>query len=103
MTKPITPEEARHTQRNTIPNGIFVVFNKLISKNYSNGYATVYQEDVVKALEAKGFNIDKVFKNRWLDIEEVYEEYGWEVGYDSPVGYAGENFKAYYTFKEKKA
>jgi hypothetical protein len=62
-------------------------FNELIAKDLYKGEATVKQTEVVDLILKKmgGEDIikrDKIFKNHWLDIENLYRQSGWNVEYD---------------------
>ena len=41
-----------------------------------------------------------ILRNNWLDFEELYENFGWNISYESPD--RDENFKSYFKFKLKK-
>ena len=51
----------------------------------------------VREIISKAF--EKVFKNKWLDVEEVYRKAGWKVEYDKP-GYC-EDYEAYFVFEKR--
>ena len=110
MTKPLSPDEIGLYKSKTFPPEVFEAFNELIAAKFSNGYATVKQEDVVERIISK---IDKdhdpedlptrtrsrIFAEGWLNVEEAYREQGWKVEYDKP-GY-NESYGAYFTFRSK--
>jgi hypothetical protein len=56
------------------------------------------QKDVVNELVALGLKRNEIFKNHWLDVEEIYEEAGWQVAYDKP-GY-NETYEASFEFTD---
>lgn len=95
---PVRPEEAEALCTEQIPETVFEVFNGLIAQNLQRGEATVLQDDVLEQLQERGFNRAEVFRQKWLDVEESYREAGWQVKYDRPVYWGGENFKAYFQF-----
>ena len=99
---PISPGEVVEFQNQMIPEEVFVVFNGLLSCNLRNGRAKVLQCDVLQALTDQGMNKAEIFKKHWLDVEESYRAKGWQVTYDSPVGYAGESFEPYFEFRAPK-
>jgi hypothetical protein len=96
----IRPEDVVSQKRDSIPNEVIECFNELIVENYNGAYATVYQEDVVKRIVAKGIGREKIFKNSWLDVEEIFEAEGWRVEYDKP-GYC-ESYEAHFKFEAKR-
>lgn len=100
MVKPIRPDEVTATKKQYIPDGIIEAFNEAIAKNYSNGYATVYQDDVMTiAIEKTGYSRSRIFENNWLDVEDIYRAEGWNVLYDKPA--YNENYRAYFEFRRK--
>ena len=96
--KPITPSEVRDVKESEIPNEVISVVNKLIAEKFNNHTATILQDDIVERIE-KEMNIDSeiIFKKGWLNFEELYRKYGWEVSYDKPA-YC-ETYPASFTFK----
>lgn len=100
--KPIKPSEAISLKLVQIPDEVIEAFNELIAENFSSGYSSFKQSDVVARIDKKikesggklKFNIS------WLDVEEIYEKNGWKVEYDKP-GY-NESYPATFTFKSKK-
>lgn len=99
---PISPAEVSERQVQQIPEEVFVAFNALIAQNIRNGWARVLQNDVLGMLENRGMNRREIFHRHWLDVEDSYRAQGWKVNYDSPVGYAGEDFDAYFEFHAPK-
>lgn len=97
----IRPKDVVAHKQNSIPEFVFDVFNDLIANDFTGRSSTVYQEDVIERLLADQIDLDRdtIFKRRWLNIEEVYEEVGWDVVYDKP-GY-NETYKAFWIFTKK--
>ncbi len=98
--EPIRPEQVVDTKMKLVPTTVIKVFNDLISQNFSEGRAIVKQDHVVALLIADGLTNSDIFANRWLDIEDMYRKYGWEVEYDKP-GY-NEGYPATFTFTKRK-
>lgn len=97
--KPVTP---RHTVKDkvvTFPDEVFKVFNRLIVFHLRDGEASIDQDEVVKELVKEGLKLSDIFKNGWLDIEDVYARVGWEVEYDKP-GY-NETYEPTFKFRKK--
>jgi hypothetical protein len=101
--KPVTPKEAVDRAREDIPNEVVEAFNELIAKDIDtlSGEATVMQDEVLELIrrKLKFKNDEKIFGNKWLDVEPLFRKAGWTVVYDKP-GY-NESGRAYYTFKKK--
>jgi len=75
--KPISPEDI--DKSSIIPSFVIEIINNLINKEYHKGSAVVMQEDIVNGIINKSLNIiprDKIFANKWLEIEEIYEKAG---------------------------
>ena len=98
--KPITPSDIPNAKKNIIPDAVFEVVNELIAKNYSGRSARVTQADIVNKLAGRGISNSQIYAEKYLDIEEIYEQNGWDVEYDKP-GY-NESYGAYFVFTAKK-
>jgi hypothetical protein len=97
--RPIKPNEVAKMKEVVIPDVVFESFNHLIAQNYGNGSAVVKQHEVVSLLKEKGLVADEIYKNHWLDVEDVYRSAGWKVKYDKPA-YC-ESFDAYFKFSKE--
>jgi hypothetical protein len=97
---PIKASEAQGKLNKSIPDEVIEAFNELIIKNLSGGSATVHQDEVVRLIVKKGIKRADIFENHWLDVENLFQENGWEVDYDKP-GY-NESYEAYFVFEVKK-
>lgn len=78
---PLTPTEVKKGKIKYIPPEVIESFNELLLKN-----TKILQKDVV-ALICNKLNIENkqvIFDNHWLDIEDLYEQYGWAVNYNKP-------------------
>jgi hypothetical protein len=82
MSKPLTPAEAVE-QSPEIPDEIIDIVNDLIQENLHDGWARFRQDEILERLPSC-FDVDEVFKNRWLDFESLYRQVGWKVTYESP-------------------
>lgn len=96
--EPIRPEEVATLKIVVIPDEVIHAVNVLIAKNYSNGSSTVYQREIIAALEECGISRSKAYDSHYLDFEEIYRAAGWKVKYDKP-GY-NETYDAYFRFTE---
>jgi len=94
--RPIKPSEVAKGKKAVFPDEVLEAFNELITKNFWGGSATIKQEDVVRLMVKKGLTPKAIDENHWLDVEEVYEDAGWDVEYDKP-GY-NESYAATFKF-----
>lgn len=99
MTKPIRPDQVGATQAQYIPEAVFDVVNELIASNFTNGYATIKQKDIVSRLEASGYDRQDIFNKGYLNFEEAYRAEGWDVEYDKPA--YNESYDATFDFRVK--
>ncbi|QQG42102.1 MAG: hypothetical protein HYV90_02180 [Candidatus Woesebacteria bacterium] len=96
--KPISQKEVANEKQRLFPNEVFEAFNEMIIQNAGGGggQISVDQGEVVKLMVKKGLNRDQIFKNGWLDVEDVYRKAGWKVEYDKPA--YNEDYSAYFIF-----
>ena len=108
MTKPITVKEAKGKMLGRIPDFVIEAFNELIGNNVSKESrneidiytAKFTQEDVLYSIINhcnREIEKEEIFKNKWLDIEDIYKEMGWKVTYNKPA--YNESGKASFTFE----
>jgi len=95
---PIKPSEVAKKKAIDFPDAVFEAFNQLIAQNFSAGYAVVKQDEVVALMVKKGLKRGEIFRNHWLDVEDVYKAAGWKVEYDKPA-YC-ESYDAFFSFKK---
>ena len=98
---PISPKEASDAVGAGIPSFVYVVFNGLITKGLRNGRAVVYQDEVIASLMQylpDGTNRGHIFEQGWLGVEPAYRKAGWNVSYDRPISWGGEDFRAHFIF-----
>ena len=99
--KPIKPNEVIENKKHSIPDIVFLVFNELITENFNGNYAYVNQKEAVKRIISYSeLQKQEIFDKHYLDIEDIYREFGWKVKYDKP-GY-NESYDAYFMFYVKK-
>jgi hypothetical protein len=96
--KPINPREINKLKVTNIPGEVFDAFNEMIRKNWSGNSATFKQGDVARLARKllPKTQRDKLFTEKWMDVEGAYRSEGWQVTYDKP-GY-NEDYDATYTF-----
>jgi hypothetical protein len=97
--KPINPDEAVGSKCDQIPDAVIEEFNRLIVRALHSGQAGVSQDEVLDALEGRGFSRREVLDNRWLDVEGLYRLVGWEVEYIKPD--PDQSFRAFFRFTHK--
>lgn len=99
--KPITPQEAVSSR--ILHPDIIDIVNTLLRSKINRGFAKITQEEILSQFRGRhpDMDIDQFIKQGGLDIEETYEQNGWQVNYDKP-GY-NESYKAFFEFKAKKS
>jgi hypothetical protein len=104
--KPVSPDEVSKKKReqkiSNIPDFVVEVVNELIIKNYCENTKTslVKQDDILNVIVTRGLSTRMtMFENNYLDIEPLFESFGWCVKYDKP-GYC-ESYPATFEFKRK--
>jgi hypothetical protein len=97
--KPVTPDDVVALKSKIIPNVIIETFNEAIAKNFNGEHSTVFQHEIVAMLVGKDFTIEEIFKNRWLDVEDIYRDAGWKVYYDKPA--YDESYEPSFTFRKR--
>lgn len=94
---PLRPNEILEAKKEYIPGEVIRAFNDLIVEKYRNGIALIDQKDIIDQLLTNGYTAKMIFERHLLDIEEIYQEAGWEVtGKD--VG-GEDSYRYQYTFK----
>ena len=94
--QPIRPEDIASEKEMIYPDAVLEAFNELIARNFVDGMSRVLQKAVVQLMVEKGLDINDIDKNGWLNVEDIYSEYGWDVEYDKP-GF-NESYDASFTF-----
>lgn len=110
MTKPISPGEVGAAKAHKIPGLVVEAFNDLIVREWTGSRSVILQKDIADAIvkklvEAGAYVADvarkKIYDEHWLDVEPIFEAAGWDVYYEKPVYYAGEDFEPRFTFTRK--
>lgn len=101
MTNPITPEELASEKAKYFPDAVIECFNRAIALNFNGTSSTVVAKNVRDEI-AEALNIDKseVSRRRYLDVEPIYRDAGFDVKYVRP-DYT-ESFDSYFLFTIKK-
>lgn len=97
--KPITPDEVVGLKKKSIPPFIIECINDLIAKKWNGRSAPIKQEEIIGAIMALGIGRRVIFDNHYLDVEDIYEDAGWNVVYDKP-GF-NETNDAFFIFTKK--
>lgn len=100
--QPINPAMLREpgTKALEIPSLIVMIVNKMIDEFWDGHQSRVWQSDIlVRIAKLAGFDKETVVRNRWLDIEPMYREAGYNVKYVKPPH--GEKGDAYFEFTLK--
>lgn len=85
--KPISPSEVAELKQKVFPDFVIEAFNNCIARKFKGRTATIMQNEVLaEIIKLCPHEIDNhyIFKNSWLDVEDVYRKNGWKVTYDSP-------------------
>lgn len=99
MAEPLRPSEVPFWKTQSFPNEVIETWNLIIAKNYDDGFSEVLQSEIVKALADKlDVNSNAIYASKFLNIEDIYREYGWKVTYDKP-GY-NESYPAKFIFEK---
>lgn len=104
--KIFTPEDAvkAKAEVTSIPEYVFQAFNGLLAEKYNRYCIEIPQDQVIDRILRISPNEvltrRDIFDNRWLDVEDIYEENGWSVEYDKP-GF-NESYKPVFRFRPKK-
>lgn len=101
--KPITPEEARNEAKSNIPEFVIIGVNNAIKSHYHKSGFTIKQKDIlaeIMKVAPDDMTNNEIFENHWMDFEDLYKNFGWNISYDSP-GYR-ESYDEKYEFKPKK-
>ena len=102
----ISPSEAQKIHLGSeIPKGVYVVFNRILSRRFASSIIIKQEEvieGVIEQMQSSGKNVTAryILDHHWLDIEPAYETQGWKVKFYKP-GY-DEKFKSYWEFTAPK-
>jgi len=104
---PISPNDITPAKKLALPDEVVEAFNHLLAKNFSGGRARITQNEAIAEIQRRWLQNHSaelgrhdIFDRRWLDVEPLYREQGWEVSYDKP-GY-NERYGAYFIFSRGK-
>lgn len=99
MIKPLSPEEAKAAQEESLPDEVIETVNYFLTKRASNLVIRITVAEVREMLNRKGFTTEQIYGDNLLDIENVYRKAGWKVTYDKP-GY-NESYEPYWDFSKR--
>lgn len=102
--KPIRPEEIIDQLEKIIPQVVIEAVNNLLKKKYRGLEKSfnVKEKEIIEEIMRLDSDMirEDLYKNHWLDFEEIYRNNGWKVEYDKP--HYTDNYDAYFTFTVKK-
>lgn len=99
--EPIRPSEARKEIKKALPAFVIEAVNILIVSNLdSNDHANFTYDELEEKIQELNPDKESEFNRAWLDVEDIFRDYGWKVVVDNP-GYC-ETYKGNYTFSPKK-
>lgn len=82
MIKPIIPADAEYQKNAFVPDEIIELFNKLIVEKYDGRRSRFSQEEILSlVVKNTNFIAGDVYRNRYLDVENLYRQAGWFVEY----------------------
>ena len=96
--EPIHPQDINKLKNEAIPESVIAAFNHLLIKNWANTEAIIYKSYALKEILYRDASLTEriIYDNHWLDVENLYESYGWEVKYVNSS--ESENNEPYYLF-----
>lgn len=104
---PIKPSEVSKKKAESLPGEVLEAFNEMIAKYWNGTSSKFKQKEAIELILSKmnvsketadKFNAKDLFKNKMLDVEDVYRDHGWNVSYDGP-GYC-ETYDATFEFRK---
>lgn len=102
--KPITPSKAKKDAKSNIPDFVIEGVNNAIKLFYCKDGFTILQKDImieVCKLKPDDITTEIIFKNNWLDFEDIFREAGWYITFHKPA-YNDLLFEPNFKFKEKE-
>lgn len=104
IIKPFTPAQAKVEKINTIPWMIIEATNQLLAEKYNAASIRIDIDKIIAraiALDTTDkLNQHDIFKNHWMDIEDVYREQGWIVVHESS-DYTDSRQYSYFVFSTR--
>lgn len=97
---PVRPDELVPANERQIPDVVFDVFNAHLTRGSAKASTgiRIEEEDIVRELVKRGLKKADIFGKKWLQVEPIYRQAGWEVVYSRP-NLAYEYFPSSLTFK----
>lgn len=77
--KALSPKECIEAQKNMVPDWVIEIFNNLLKKMWDGVEATIYESDVKKEIENRGYKYINILNSGMLKIAPIYEAQGWEI------------------------
>ena len=99
MIKPITPQDIASYKEETFPPEVFKAWNELIASEFNGSSATIFLSRAKSHLQAYLSIHDIRYDQKYLDIEDVYRNFGWNVSYVNAA--YNDAFESYYEFEPK--
>lgn len=107
--KPISPQEANDYFQKNIPSFVIDAVNSLISSKFTpskSSFILLHSEVKNKILSQMDlyntqYNAQMIWDDGFMDIEDSYRKYGWDVSYVKKS--IGDTFESHYQFKPQKS
>ena len=100
MVEPYSPSDLSKNLSKNYPEFVLKAVNELLASKYRGSKITLKQNEVVDKIllyAPDGYDRHRIFDEKLLDFEKVYEMRGWDVKYDKPA--YNETYEAFYIFK----
>ena len=103
MIEPINPNEVYKIKFSLFPDYVVKAINELIVQCWDGKKARIKQAEIVTkiiSLSLGNITEKEIIEKKFLDVEELFQEYGWNVKYYKP-GY-NETEPAYFVFEKRR-
>ncbi len=100
QVKPLSPAEARAECLKNIPNVVVDAVNHYLRMRAHQSEIRIKQVEIIEYCERHDYSREALFKNNWLDFEDLYRARGWKVYYDKPS--YDESYDAAFVFSVQK-
>lgn len=103
---PFTFDDVKKSKKShnmdNIPWYVIDAVNKLLVKNFSKRSSiTISQDELIEEIKSLNDTVtnNELFENHYLDIEDLYENYGWKVTYNKSA--YNEESSSTFTFEKR--
>lgn len=102
LKTPLSPDDVMKTLPDYFPTSVIEGVNNLLLKKYRGKSCTIKQNDIIEEILRIDNTLtkDKIFDEKYMDFESIFEKSGWKVTYDKPA--YNENYDVYFEFEKKE-